>query len=143
MQSHRSSMKPGIRQTPRVAVNPLAGAPIPFARANAFAPFVAFLRTTGAPADRFLRRARIPVGMFDDPEGLIPLFPGYRFLEVAARQEKLDELGVLVGERTSAFELGAYGTVLRKASTVYEYIRDGIRLIDMHSSGTRLWGLTI
>ena len=116
--------------------------PIPFARTSAFAPFVGFLTTIGAPAERLLNRARIPAGLLEDPEGLVPLFSIYRFIELAARQERLENLGALVAQQASTFDLGAYGAALRGASTVYEYLQVGIRLIGAHSSGTRFWLVT-
>lgn len=74
-----------------------------------------------------------------DLEALIPTAAGYRFIELAARQERIEDLGVVVGQRASAFELGVYGAALRQTSSVVEYLHVGVRLISQHSSGTRLW----
>lgn len=131
--------KTDMDQIPRLATSPRAAAPIPFVRTGAFAPFVEFLDTIGAPTERLLHQSHIPAGLLNDPEGLIPLFPIYRFVELAARQERLEDLGTVVGQATSAFDLGAYGVVLQRASTVYEYLQVGIRLIGTLSSGTQLW----
>jgi len=108
-------------------------------RANAFAPFVSFLNTIGAPVDRLLRQARLSQMPLHDPEALIPVILGYRFIEMAAREEKMEDLGIIVGQGASAFDLGAYGAALRGTPTVYEYLQIGVRLIGGHSSGTRLW----
>ena len=132
-------MKLDAGRTPRTTISPQVGAPIPFARASALAPFVDFLDEIGVSRDELLRRARIPASLLDEPEGLVPLYPAYRFIELAARQERLEDIGVIVGRRASAFDLGAYGLALQGASTVYQYIQLGIRLIGTHSSGTRLW----
>ena len=121
------------------ASNRYVGAPIPFARTSAIVPFLDFLKTIGAPTDRLLRRAHIPAGLLDDPEALVPLFPIYRFIELAARQEHLEDFGVVTAQKASAFDLGAYGVALRGASTVYQYLKIGIRLIGAHSSGVRFW----
>ena len=128
-----------LDQTPRLATSLCAAAAIPFARTGAFAPFVEFLNTVGAPTERLLHQAHIPAGLLNDPEGLVPLFPIYRFIELSARQERLEDLGTVVGQRASAFDLGAYGVVLQRTSTVYEYLQVGIRLISTLSSGTRFW----
>jgi len=119
--------------------NPPLGAAIPFARVNALAPFVGFLNTVGAPTDRLLSRARISPELLDDQEALIPVYSGYRFLELAARQERLEDLGMVVGRQASSFELGAFGRALQRAPTVYEYLQTGIRLIGTHSSATSFW----
>lgn len=115
------------------------GAPVPFARSSALAPFVDFLETTGAPVDRWLGQARIAPWLLDDPEALVPCHSAYRFVELSAREEHLEDLGMIVGQRTSALDLGAFGRALQGTATVHEYLRTGIRLIGAHSSGTRLW----
>lgn len=114
-------------------------AAIPFVRASAFAPLVGLLEDMGAPVDRWLRRTHIPTLLISDPEALVPLFPIYRFIELAARHEHLEDLGRLAGQRASAFELGAFGNALSGASRVYDYVRTGIRLVGELSRGTRLW----
>jgi len=94
----------------------------------------------GSPTDQLLRQVHIPEGLLDDPEVLVPLFPIYRFIELVARKEHLEEdLGVLIAQKASAFDLGDYGVSLRGASTVYQYLQIGIRLIGTHSSGTKFW----
>ena len=132
-------MKPNTDRRSRTAVSPYAGAPIPFARVCALTPFIDFLTTIGAPADRLLHHAHIPAGLLNDPEGLVPLVPSCRFIELVARREHVEDLGMVLGQRASAFELGAYGMALQGASTVYQYLQTGIRLIGTHSSGTRFW----
>lgn len=86
-----------------------------------------------------LGQASIPARLLSDPEGLIPLYPIYRFIELAARQEHLEDLGTIIGQRGSAFDLGAYGVALQGAATVYEYLRIGIRLVGTNCSGTQFW----
>lgn len=61
--------------------------------------------------------------LLHDPEGLVPLYPVYRFIELAAQKEHLQDLGMIVGQRSSVFELGAYGTALQGAPTVHEYLQ--------------------
>lgn len=114
-------------------------AAIPFVRASAFAPLVSLLNGIGAPVDRWFRRAHISTMLMSDPEALVPLFPIYRFIELAVRHEHLEDLGRVAGQRSSAFELGAFGHALTGASSVYEYVQTGIRLIGELSRGTRLW----
>jgi AraC-like DNA-binding protein len=114
-------------------------APIPLVRANAFEPFLTFLNEIGAPVERRLREARVPVSLLDDPEALLPAFSAHRFLELTARGERMEDLGIVVGQRASSFDLGDYGAVLQRCSTVYEFLLIGVRLIGEHSSGLRLW----
>jgi AraC-like DNA-binding protein len=115
------------------------GAFVPFARASALAPFIDFLETIGAPTPHLLVKAQISSAQLDDPEALLPIFSIYRFIELASQQEKNRDFSALVGEQTSAFDLGAFGAALHRASTVNEYLRTGIRLIGALSSGERFW----
>ena len=126
-------------QTPATQEETHAAGPIPFVRANALGPFFGFLAELGAPVDRLSQKARLPGQRLQNPESLLPVFSCYRFIELAARQEKLEDLGVLVGQRASSFDLGAYGATLRGAATVFEYLKIGVDLIRGHSGGTRLW----
>jgi hypothetical protein len=112
---------------------------VPLVRVASFAPFMTFLDEIGAPTDRWLGQARIPTGLLGDPEALVPLFSTYRFLERAAREGHLEDLGMVVGARTSSFELGAYGARLLEAATVRDYLQIGIRLIGSQSRGTWFW----
>jgi AraC-like DNA-binding protein len=118
---------------------PTAGTAIPFVRANAFAPFIEFLHEVGCPVERRLSEARMPQAILDNPEALVPLTSGYRFLELAARREGIQDVGVLVGQRLSAFDLGTYGATLRDASTVHEYLQRGSAMMGIHSTATTIW----
>jgi AraC-like DNA-binding protein len=126
-------------QTPGMPVEGRAPEPIAFVRANALGPFLRFLDELGSPLDRLFQQARLPGSPLQNPEALLPVFSCYRFVELAARQEKLEDMGMLIGQRASSFDLGAYGAALRGTSTVYEYLQIGVGLIGGHSSGTRLW----
>ena len=93
----------------------------------------------GAPVNSLLSQARISPSLLRESEALLPILAAYRFTELVARREQLEDLGIVIGRRTSAFDLGEYGAALQHASNVYEYLQTGIRLIGGHSSGTRFW----
>ena len=112
---------------------------IPFTRASALTPFIGFSDAIGAPTDRLLDKVHISTRQLEEPEALVALFSSYRFVELLSRQEKAEDLGVILGERTSAFGLGAFGAALQDASTVGEYMETGMRLIGSLSSGQRFW----
>ncbi len=112
---------------------------IPFTRASALTPFIGFSDAIGAPTHRLLDKVHISTRQLEEPEALVALFSSYRFVELVSKQEKAEDLGVILGERTSAFGLGAFGAALQDASTVGEYMETGIRLIGSLSSGERFW----
>jgi AraC-like DNA-binding protein len=101
---------------------------------------VDFFAAIGSPVERWRAQAGIPAELLDDPEALVPLGSAYRLLELGLRYEHVDDLALRVAERTSAFDLGAFGRALRGACTVDDYLRTGVRLIGrLSNSGTRLW----
>jgi hypothetical protein len=106
-----------LSQCSRDAVEGGSGAAISFTRVSAMAPFTDFLDSIGAPTGRLSRQARIPVGLFEEPEALVPLHLAHGFGEVAARSEGIEDLGLVVAQQTSAFDLGDFGKSLQRAST--------------------------
>ncbi len=88
-------------------------------------PFVAHLGRLGAPVERYLREARIPVALLERPDAALPLEQAYRFGEIACRSEGIAHLGVWVGLETSLGDLGPYGRALEDSLTVYEYLSQG------------------
>lgn len=103
------------------------------------APFAALLDSIGAPTERLLSQSHIPLALLEDQEAFVPLNLAYRFVERSARAEGIDDFGRVVAERTTSFELGAYGKSLESASTVLEYLRLGIRLIGSVTGGQKIW----
>jgi hypothetical protein len=73
---------------------------IPFTRAASLLNFITFLNRVGAPTERYLRQARIPLSLLDDPENPVPLHFCYRFVEIVTRNEGLEDLGLLVANET-------------------------------------------
>jgi AraC-like DNA-binding protein len=111
---------------------------IPYTRAASALRFVAFLNRIGAPTERYLRQARIPLASLDDPETPLPLHFCYRFCEIAVRQEGIQDLGLLVAQHTSVQDLGRYGQALGQSLTVFDYLSTGINLLDRFTSGEYL-----
>lgn len=70
----------------------------------------------------------------------MPLSACYRFVELVARSERIEDIGSIIGRHASSFDLGAFGQVLRGTSTVYDYLRTGMRTVEsLSSGGTRFW----
>lgn len=113
--------------------------PVLFARAGGLEPLVGFLHSIGAPLAWILAKSRIPAPLLDDPENLIPIHLVHRFIETAASSQGLADLGVLLGARTSAFDVPIMGPVLRRSITVYDYLQTGSRVIGALNTGERFW----
>jgi AraC-like DNA-binding protein len=75
----------------------------------------------------------------EDPEALVPLHFAHALAELVVRSEGIPDIGMVVAQQTSAFELGYFGQMLQCSLTVYEYLQTGIRLIGSMTSGSRFW----
>lgn len=118
---------------------PLLDQSVPLTRASGVAPLVAFLDSLGAPTSRLLWQAGVPPGLLDEAEGLVPLHLVQRLVEIAARWSGIGNLGVVLGQRTSAYDLGAFGQLLGRALTVFDYLQTGSRLIGSVTTGEQFW----
>jgi len=95
--------------------------------------FVAFLRHHGAPADRFLRRHKLPT-LCDDPDTFIPYQRALSFFDDAASHE-VRELGWLVGRHVGDHNLNAdLLRVIETAPTLYQSLKKFVKLISAESS---------
>lgn len=112
---------------------------IPLVRASAVLPFVKFLNRIGSPTDRLLNQAKLPIFSLDDPEALIPLYQTFAFVEQAARIEKIELLGILVGQQTQIADLGLFGHLLQQSLTLYDLLRTVERMIHAMNSTERSW----
>lgn len=113
--------------------------PLPLLRASALSPFVNFLEIVGTPTEKLLQRANLSVYALDDPHALLPRHQAFCFLEAAARREGIDNLGWLVGKRSSIQKLGAFGRLVTEAITLHDAIARAIQLIGLFNSGERFW----
>ena len=111
--------------------------PIPLIRSSVVLPFVHFLNQIGAPTDRLLRQARVPISALDDSETLISLLGALDFIEQAARREGIETLGGMVGQQTPIEALGAFGRVIQQALTVYDLLKTVEVLIPKLNSSER------
>lgn len=112
---------------------------LPLTRASGMAPLLVFLESLGAPTAQLLQQARIPPALMEEREALVPLHLVHRFAEVASGWSGIDNIGVMVGQDTCAYDLGAFGELLKRAVTAYDYLQTGARLIGAVTSGERFW----
>jgi len=134
-----SKNRPHPASFPARRTNPVLRPRIPFTRACSLFPFMHLLDDVGAPTGRFTRQANLQLDLLDNPDALIPLHFAHKFAELAAHSEGIENLGMLAGQRASAFDMGFLGRQLQRALTVYEYLQTGIRLIGANTSGSRFW----
>ena len=62
-------------------------------------PFLEILEEVGVPYDEIIEQAELPSLSLDDPSTLVPTAKIYRFVELAAREAALPDLGLRAGAR--------------------------------------------
>ena len=70
--------------------------PIPGFRAAHLMPYIDFLLEVGAPVERGLRHARLPVLLREQPDAYLPQHPTLSFLNEMSRSEGIEDFGVRV-----------------------------------------------
>ncbi len=112
---------------------------IPLIRSAAILPFVQFLDRIGAPTDRILQQAGLPLSAFEDAETLIPLNQSFVFGELAARSEGLENLGLLVGQHTHFSQLGTFGALVCQSLTLHDLLTKLLKLHRTLLNGEQIW----
>lgn len=113
--------------------------PIPLVRASVVLPFTQFLDQIGAPTEKLLQKAHLPIGSLDSPENLVPLNQCFDLVELAARSQGIEHLGVLVGEQTHLSDLGNFGAIVLQSLTLHDLIRKVIQFHCTLLNGEKIW----
>ncbi len=113
--------------------------PLPLIRVAGLRPFAAFLQRIGAPVQRLMASAGLPLRVLDDAEALIPARRAFRFMEDAARAEGIEDLGLLVGRATPLDGLGVFGRLVRQSLTLRDALDTMLRALPAFTSGERYW----
>lgn len=111
---------------------------IPLIRNVVLLRFADFLDHIGAPTERWLEQCQLSEMRWAAPEQLIPLMRAAAFVERAAQKEGIDTLGFLVGQKTQATDLGAFGQMLSGSLTLYDLLTTLERMIHLINSGERV-----
>ena len=106
---------------------------VPIVRAAALAPFLSWMRVNGIAPEARLQAAGLPAGLLGEPERLIPLIAGARFVRDASRAYGPD-LGCRVVSDTSIAELAAFGRVALGARTPRGAFKRLMQVYAHHSS---------
>lgn len=112
---------------------------IALARAIHVLAYVEVLRRIGAPVERELRRARLPMLLQEFADRYVPVLPAMNFLDSIARSEHLEDLGSLVTERSTFCRLRKdLQSSVRSAPTLYARLRRLGALVSAESTSLRL-----
>jgi AraC-like DNA-binding protein len=112
---------------------------IPLVRVNSFSPFINFLDHLGSPTQKWLEEFRLRLFSLEDPEALIPRHLAFNFIEKAARQEGIENLGFLAGQQISVPNLGNFGRIICGSLTLYDALKTIQTIFPIYNSRERLW----
>ncbi len=76
--------------------------PIPLHRVATAMPFINYLHQTGAPVERELMRASLPVQAMEDPDCFIPSRNYWTFIANVVKRKGMEDLGFRVGQQVGA-----------------------------------------
>jgi hypothetical protein len=112
---------------------------IPLVRVNTFSPFINFVDHLGSPTHKWLEESKLRPFSLKDPESLIPRHLAFTFIEKAARQEGIENLGFLAGRQISIPNLGNFGRLICGSLTLYDALKTIQAISPIHHSRERLW----
>lgn len=101
--------------------------------------FVDYLKALGSPVDPLLQKAGIPVYALEEPLAPVPLQMARKFMQMAADQEDIPHLGLLVGTGVTLRDFGAYGQLLSRSLNFHDYLITGVKHYRMLNSGAHFW----
>jgi AraC-like DNA-binding protein len=113
--------------------------PIPLVSGWNLQPFADFLRGIGAPVERWLVEAMIPLDELVEPNRPVPLRHVLNFIDLAACAEGAESLGIDVGRQTAAECLGAYGARLARCVSLYDRVTTSCRLLSLSNNCETMW----
>jgi AraC-like DNA-binding protein len=116
-----------------------SGQTIHFAQAGLMWPVIKYLEESGIDWGKYLLQSKIPHEIIADQTTPIPRSLIFRFLNAACVGEDLEDIGLLVGQRTSLQSMGEIGQMLLSSGTIRDYLENGSRLISTISSGDHYW----
>jgi AraC-like DNA-binding protein len=112
---------------------------IPLVRASVLQAAVVALERCGVPAERLLQRASLSPQALQQPDTFVPFAAVTRFLELGARSEHIEDLGLRLGQQLSDRLPGTFGHLVGQARTLKEALDTVERLTPHHNSGVRAW----
>ena len=113
---------------------------IPLHRVAAVMPFIDHLHQAGAPVERELRRARLPVLSMGDPDSFIPSRMYWTFIANAARHKGMEDLGFRVGLESGANAADpGLARRLAKSPTLHLALERFCQLASSEISRVALW----
>ncbi len=112
--------------------------PVALTRASELIQITDAMDRFGLSPDRVMRRAKLPMWHFCDPDDLIPSSHIYTLMDEAARSLGTPAFGLLAGVESSITTMGSYGAMIAGSLTTHHALTRSCRLIHLHNAGSQL-----
>ncbi|MBL1209740.1 helix-turn-helix domain-containing protein [Geminocystis sp. GBBB08] len=112
---------------------------IPLVRVSPIILFVDFLEELGTPTETLLKQCKIPIFALENPNSFISCYQAFNFVHHTAHREGIDNLGILVAEKTNLDSLGILGRLVCNSVTLYNAILTAIYAGNLFNSCERFW----
>ncbi len=106
------------------------------ARISIISPVPAVLREFGANPNEVLRKAGLPVNLFDDPDELISFRDRAHLFKVCMDSTSCNHFGLLVGQREGLSCLGLVGYLVRHSPDVQTALESLVHYFHLHAQGS-------
>jgi hypothetical protein len=95
-------------------------------------------RSVGLDPRQMMRKVRLPLTIFDEPDTPIAVPALRRLLEISAAASGAEDFGLRLAERGGLTNFGSVGLIVREQATVGEAIDAFSRFIHIHHDGMKL-----
>lgn len=115
------------------------GQTIHFTQAGLLHPVISYLQDRGVAYEKYLLEAGITPELIENATAPFPRNLFFRFMNAACDGEGIEDIGMLVGHKTSLQMMGEFGEVLLNVKTIHDYLKRGCQLISAASTGDYYW----
>jgi AraC-like DNA-binding protein len=112
---------------------------IHFTQVSTLLPVIQYLQDRGISVEAYLRQAGISPALLEEQTNLLSRKLMFQFINDICEAEGIEDIGLLVGQRTSLQKMGEFGQWMLNAETVHGYLRRGCSLISQVSTGDHYW----
>jgi AraC-like DNA-binding protein len=102
-------------------------------------PFAAFLDEAGLPAWKYLESARLPPEPQQGVDELVPLVSVLNFTDRISRVTGVEDVGFVVGGRTSLEVLGSFGAMLADSASLSQALHKVVTAVKLYNSAEDVW----
>lgn len=112
---------------------------IPLVRAAALRTATSILERNGAPVEHLLEKAKLSPRALEHAESLVPFLAAARFVELAARAEGIEDLGLRIAAAAHPVPPGIFGRLVLQGRTLRDALEIAYGAWSSFNSGVRAW----